>query len=68
MANTATELPAELHNVYSKYRVIEYLRTLAVPSRFRRKVLQDWGVLHSVEITPDDFRSAALPDLPNEGA
>ena len=66
MANTAADLPAELQNHHAKYRVIQYLRELQLPSRHRRKILMDWGAHHSVEITTEDYHAVTAPDVPNE--
>ena len=61
MGSVANELPIELQNPSSKDRVIFYLRDLALPSRHKRGVLQDWGNTYGVEITPADYELVASP-------
>ena len=68
MANIATELPAELLNVHAKYRLIEYVRALEVPSRFRRKLLQDWAAHVGAAVGVEDYDAVTAPRKPGEGA
>lgn len=50
MASTAPQIPIELMRPDAKYRVIEWIRGLGLPSRFARKLLQDWGAAVGVEL------------------
>ncbi len=61
MASTAPELPIELMRPDAKYRVIEYIRGLKLPSRFARKLLQDWGAAVGVELNGTDYDLVSSP-------
>jgi hypothetical protein len=64
MATLATSLPPELLNIHAKYRVIEWIKELGVPSRFRRKLLQDWGAHLGVELSTADYDAVSAPQKP----
>jgi len=55
MASTAPYLPIELMRSDAKYRAIEYIRGLSLPSRFARKTLQDWAAAVGVELNGTDY-------------
>jgi hypothetical protein len=40
---------------WQKGAVIEYIRATSLPSRFRRRLLQDWGQAVGVELTGADY-------------
>lgn len=68
MANSATQLPIELMRSDAKYRVIEYIRGLRLPSRFGRQLLHDWAAAVGVDLNGTDYelvsgtgRDVALP-------
>lgn len=55
MASTAPEIPILLMRPDAKFRVIEFIRGLSLPSRFARKLLQDWGTAVGVELNGTDY-------------
>ncbi len=55
MASTAPEIPIVLMRKDAKYRVIEWIRGLGLPSRFARKLLQDWAGAVEVDLNPTDY-------------
>ena len=55
MSSTAPNLPIELLRPDAKYRVIEYIRGLGLPSRFARGMLQDWGTAVGVDLNGTDY-------------
>ena len=55
MASTAPSLPIELMRSDAKYRVIEYIRGLKLPSRFARGMLQEWGAAVGVDLNGTDY-------------
>ncbi len=55
MASTAPSLPIELMRSDAKYKVIEYIRGLNLPSRFARGMLQDWGAAVNVDLNGTDY-------------
>jgi hypothetical protein len=68
MGNIAVHLPAELLDPRAKFRVIEYIRELRLPSRFRRKLLQDWSTHTGGEVGAADYDAVTAPRSPGEGA
>ena len=40
-----------------KQAVIEWIRATALPSRFKRKLLQDWGAAVGVELSGPDYEA-----------
>ncbi len=61
MASTASEIPIELMRPDAKYRVIEWIRGLGLPSRFARKLLQDWGAAVLVDLDATDYELVSKP-------
>jgi hypothetical protein len=57
MASTAEQIPVELRRPERKQAVIEWIRNTALPSRFKRKLLQDWGELVGVELEGGDYEA-----------
>jgi hypothetical protein len=55
MASVTDTLPQELMQPWRKAAVIEWIRATSLPSRFRRKLLQEWGDRMSVPITGEDY-------------
>lgn len=40
-----------------KAAVIEYIKGTSLPSRFRRKLLQDWGAAVGLDLTGADYEA-----------
>jgi hypothetical protein len=57
VASTAEQIPVELRRAERKAAVIEWIRNTALPSRFKRKLLQDWGELVGVELEGADYEA-----------
>jgi len=56
MATLAEQIPKELLAPEKKAAVIEYIRATSLPSRFRRRLLQDWAQAVGVELTGADYQ------------
>jgi hypothetical protein len=61
MGNVANQLPIELQHPDAKFRVIAFIRSLALPGRHDRAILQQWGEHQGVTITPADYALVAAP-------
>jgi len=61
MASTVSTLPIALMDPTKKYSVIEYIRTLNLPSRFARQMLQDWGTALNVDLNGTDYDLVSSP-------
>ncbi len=57
MATSADRIPSELMLSWRKEAVIEWIRDTHLPSRFRRKLLQDWGAEVGVELSGADYEA-----------
>lgn len=57
MATTSGQIPVELLHADRKAAVIEWIRATSLPSRFRRKLLQDWGAAVGVELEGADYEA-----------
>ena len=57
MATLAEQIPKELLAAEKKAEVIEYIRASRLPSRFRRRLLQEWGQAVDVELTGEDYQA-----------
>ena len=57
MANLSDTLPAALMRPERKPDVILYIRGTSLPSRFRRKLLQDWSKAVGVELSGADYEA-----------
>ena len=55
MASLAEQIPKELLAPEKKAQVIEYIRATSLPSRFRRRLLQDWAEAVGVKLEAEDF-------------
>lgn len=55
MATLAEQIPKELLAPDKKGQVIDYIRATSLPSRFRRRLLQDWALAVGVELTGADY-------------
>ena len=55
MANLAEEIPRELRSKDRKAAVIEWIRATALPSRFKRRLLQDWAAAVGAELEGKDY-------------
>lgn len=55
MASVADTIPPALLVASRKEAVIEFIRETALPSRFRRKLLQDWGEAVKVDLSAEDY-------------
>ena len=56
MATLAEQIPKELLAPDKKVQVIDYIRATSLPSRFRRRLLQDWAQAVGVELTGADYQ------------
>jgi len=56
MATLAEQIPKELLAPEKKAAVIEYIRATSLPSRFRRRLLQEWAQAVGVELTGADYQ------------
>ncbi len=63
---TATATPfqplAELLRPERKTAVIEWIRATSLPSRFKRRLLQDWGAAVGVELAGADYEAVTRED------
>ena len=50
-------IPVELMRAERKDAVIEFVRSTSLPSRFKRKLLQDWGERVGVELKGADYEA-----------
>jgi hypothetical protein len=57
MASLADQIPVELLHAERKAAVIEWIRATSLPSRFKRRLLQDWGVAVGVELAGADYEA-----------
>jgi len=57
MASLAEEIPRELLQASRKAAVIEWIRATALPSRFKRRLLQDWAAAVGVELEGADYEA-----------
>lgn len=55
MSSLADTLPEELKRPERKPSVIEYIRASSLPSRYKRKLLQEWGKAVGVELSGEDY-------------
>jgi len=55
MKSLAEQIPKELLAPEKKAAVIEYIRATSLPSRFRRRLLQEWAQAVGVELTGADY-------------
>lgn len=55
MATLAEQIPKELLAPDKKAQVIEYIRATSLPSRFRRRLLQDWAQAVGATVGPEDY-------------
>ncbi len=51
------QLPRELLRAERKAAVIEYIRGTSLPSRFKRRLLQDWAAAVGVELEGPDYEA-----------
>jgi hypothetical protein len=57
MSSLASEIPAALMSADRKASVIEWIRDLHVPARFKRRLLQDWGAAVNVDLSGPDYEA-----------
>lgn len=55
------QFPLELLAADKKFAAIDYIRGLGLPSRFKRKLLQDWGVAVGVDLDATAYELVAQP-------
>ena len=48
-------IPANLLRAEVKPQLIDWIRDQRLPRRFKRKLLQDWGEVVGVKLTPEDY-------------
>lgn len=56
MASLAEQIPLELLRADRKFEAIDFIRALGLPSRFGRKMLQDWGEAVLAELNSTDYQ------------
>jgi len=61
MASTVDQIPKELMRPERKAAVLEWIRATSLPSRFRRKLLQEWGAAVGVELAGEDYVAVTEP-------
>jgi len=57
MSGIADQLPRELLHAERKTAAIEWIRATALPSRFKRRLLQDWSAAVGVELEGADYEA-----------
>jgi len=57
MASLADQIPVELLHAERKAAVLEWIRATAYPSRFKRRLLQDWSAAVGVELEGADYEA-----------
>jgi len=57
MSGIADQLPRELMHAERKAAVIEWIRATSLPSRFKRRLLQDWAAAVGVELEGADYEA-----------
>jgi len=55
MKSLADQIPKELMRPERKVEVIAWIKATGLPKRFRRKLLQDWGLSMGVQLTTEDY-------------
>lgn len=55
MASSASEIPRGFMRAEHKELVIDWILRTSLPSRFKRKLLQDWAEAVGVTLTGDDY-------------
>lgn len=55
MATLAEQIPPALMHAERKAAVIEWIRATSLPSRFKRRLLQDWGAAVGAELEGTDY-------------
>jgi hypothetical protein len=55
MSNISDTIPSTLMRPERKPDVISYIKATGLPSRFRRKLLQDWATAVGVELDGEDY-------------
>jgi len=56
MASVAEVIPSHLLRPERKAEVIAWLRASALPRRFKRRLLQEWGEAVGVELKGEDYQ------------
>lgn len=57
MASVAEVIPGELMHPAAKQGVMRWLQRSQLPSRFRRRVLQEWAETVGATVTADDYEA-----------
>ena len=55
MASLSDTIPIELLRGDRKFQVVEFIRGLKLPSRFARKLLQDWAEAVFIDLNSTDY-------------
>jgi hypothetical protein len=63
MESLVDQIPAELMRPERKTQVIEYIRATSLPSRFRRRLLQDWAQAVGVELQGADYQQVLTKEV-----
>lgn len=61
MGVAPAQIPVELMRADYKPLVIVWIALTSLPSRFRRKMLQEWGAQVGAEITGEDYARVVAP-------
>lgn len=60
MASILEVIPAELMRPEAKTGLLAWLRASPFPSRFRRRLLQEWGEELGVAVTSADYEAVVM--------
>jgi hypothetical protein len=63
MESLVDQIPVELMQPWQKAAVIEYIRATSLPSRFRRRLLQDWAQAVGVELQGADYEQVLTKEV-----
>jgi len=58
----ADQIPLELLQPTRKAAAIEWIRATSLPSRFKRRLLQDWGAKVGVELAGADYEAVTTKE------
>ena len=61
MASTVQQIPIELMRFDRKLEVIAFIKSLRLPSRFARKMLQDWGEAVQADLDSTAYELVSTP-------
>jgi len=62
VATLAEQIPPALMHPERKAAVMEWIRATSLPSRFKRRLLQDWAAAVGVELEGTDYEAVTTKD------